>query len=37
VGEVVRVESVGSKLGVAVKLTDSRLERRHVASSTMKR
>jgi len=37
VGEVVRVESVGGKLGVAVKLTESRLERRHVGSSMAKR
>ena len=37
VGEVVRVESVGSKLGVAVKLTESRLERRHVAAPAKKR
>ena len=36
VGQVVRVESVGTKLGVAVKLTDSRLERRHVAASKAK-
>ena len=37
VGEVVRVESAGTKLGVAVKLSESRLERRHVASSGTKR
>jgi len=30
VGQVVRVEPVGDKLGVAVKLTESRLERRRV-------
>ena len=30
VGNVVRVETVGQKMGVAVKLTDSRLERRKI-------
>ena len=28
-GSVVRTESIGSRLGFAVKITDSRLERRH--------
>jgi hypothetical protein len=36
VGEVVRVEPVGEKLGIAVRLTESRLERRRMPGTNGK-